>query len=167
MKIKTYMSKYNLNLINMDHEGVNYEYETIRKSNHSSSCEYIIFDEKFALKKMSDKTYKLVDFCRLEELSEQIDKIAEVFDNDLFEAEMLDKNDKKYVIQFIRNEYDMDGQSTLRIYEKRGRKRYVISNPYGPAFISYENDKMAETKFYMLGEEVSEFEIEVSKATIV
>ena len=78
---------------------------------------------------------------------------------------MLDKNNKSYVIQFIRDEYDIDGQLTLRIYEKSGR-RYVISNPYGPAFVSFENNKVAETKFYLLGEEKSEFEIEVLKATI-
>ena len=165
MNIKDYATCHNFHIINMEHEGINYKFENIRKSNHSHSCKYIIFDEKFALRKVSNNVYKLVDFCRLEKFSKQIDKVSYNFHDDLFEVEMLDKNDKSYVIQFIHNEYDIDGQLTLRVYEKSGR-RYAISNPYGPAFVSFENNKVAETKFYLLGEEKSEFEIEVLKATI-
>ena len=165
MTIKDYANNYNFHLINMEHEGINYKFKNIRKSNHSHSCKYIIFDEKFALRKVSNNIYKLVEFCRIEKFSKQIDEVLYKFHDDLFEVEMLDKNDKSYVIQFIRNEYGINGQLTLRVYEKSG-KRYVISNPYGPAFISFENDKVAETKFYLLGKESSEFEIEVLKATI-
>ena len=165
MTIKDYANNYNFHLINMEHEGINYKFKNIRKSNHSHLCKYIIFDEKFALRKLSDNIYKLVEFCRIEKFSKQIDKVSYKFHDDLFEVEMLDKNDKSYVIQFIRNEYGINGQLTLRVYGKSG-KRYVISNPYGPAFVSFENDKVAETKFYLLGEEKSEFEIEVLKSTI-
>ena len=165
MTIKDYANNYNFHLINMEHEGINYKFKNIRKSNHSHSCKYIIFDEKFALRKVSNNIYKLVEFCRIEKFSKQIDEVLYKFHDDLFEVEMLDKNDKSYVIQFIRNDYNINGQLTLRIYEKSG-KRYVISNPYGPAFVSFENDKVAETKFYLLGEEKSEFEIEVLKLTI-
>ena len=165
LTIKDYANNYNFHLINMEHEGINYKFKNIRKSNHSHSCKYIIFDEKFALRKVSNNIYKLVEFCRIEKFSKQIDEVLYKFHDDLFEVEMLDKNDKSYVIQFIRNDYNINGQLTLRIYEKSG-KRYVISNPYGPAFVSFENDKVAETKFYLLGEEKSEFEIEVLKLTI-
>ena len=165
MTIKDYANNYNFHLINMEHEGINYKFKNIRKSNHSHSCKYIIFDEKFALRKVSNNIYKLVEFCRIEKFSKQIDEVLYKFHDDLFEVEMLDKNDKSYVIQFIRNEYGINGQLTLRVYEKSG-KRYVISNPYGPAFVSFENDKVAETKFYLLGKGSSEFEIEVLKATI-
>ena len=165
LTIKDYANNYNFHLINMEHEGINYKFKNIRKSNHSHSCKYIIFDEKFALRKVSNNIYKLVEFCRIEKFSKQIDEVLYKFHDDLFEVEMLDKNDKSYVIQFIRNEYGINGQLTLRVYEKSG-KRYVISNPYGPAFISFENGKVAETKFYLLGKESSEFEIEVLKATI-
>ena len=79
---------------------------------------------------------------------------------------MLDKNDESYIVNFTRNEDNIDGNSILRVHKKSGR-RFPISNPYGPAFVRYENYEIAETKFYLLGEEVNEFEIEVSKAVNV
>ena len=49
------------------------------------------FDEKFALKKMNDNFYKLVDFCGFEKFNKQIDEILYKFDNEFFEVEILDK----------------------------------------------------------------------------
>ena len=120
MTIKNYISDNNFYLINLNHKGLNYEFKSIRKSNATYSNEYIIFDEKFVLKRMCSSTYKLLNFCRLEEFSEQIDKIAEIFYDDLFKIEMLDKNDKIYTVQFMRNEYSVNNEtkSTLWIYEK-------------------------------------------------
>ena len=164
MTIKDYIISNNFSILNKNHEGISYEFKNIRKSDHSYSNTYIIFDEKFLLKKMCDNIYKLIDFCRLEKFSEQINKVAEVFYNDLFEIEMLDKNDKSYIVQFIRNKYCVNERSTLRIYQENGGN-YVISNPYGPAFASFKDYEMIKTKFYLLGKELSEFEIEVLKAT--
>lgn len=164
MTIKDYIISNDFNILNKNHEGINYEFKNIRKSDHTYSNAYIIFDEKFLLKKMCDNIYKLIEFCRLEELSEQIDKIAKVFYNDLFEIEMLDKNNKSYIVQFIRNKYSMNEKSTLRIYEGNSGN-YIISNPYGPAFASFKEYELVQTRFYLLGKELTEFEIEVLKAT--
>ena len=79
---------------------------------------------------------------------------------------MLDKNDERYIVNFNRNEDNINGNSILRVY-KRSDRIFPISNPYGPAFVRYENYKVAETKFYILGKEKSEFEIEVSKVANV
>lgn len=167
MTIKNYINIHNYSLLNINHKGVNYEFKNVRESKHSCISIYIIFDEKFALKKMSGNIYKLVNFCRLEEFNEQIDKISEVYDYDFFEIEMLDKNDKNYVVQFNRNKYSLNEKSTLRIYDNSGSGDCVISNPYGPAFVSFKNYEIIKTRFYLLGKELSEFEIEVLKATKV
>lgn len=152
--------------MNINHKGLNYEFKSIRKSNLTHSNEYIIFDEKFVLKRMHDRTYELINFCRLEEFSEQIDKIAEMFNDDLFKIKMLDKNDKIYTVQFMRNEYSVNNEikSTLWIYEEID-ENWIASNPYGPALVHYRNNEVVQTKFCILGKELSEFEIEVLKAT--
>ena len=162
MTIKDYTNNHNFNLINMNHKGSNYKFKSIRKSSLTHSCEYIIFDEKFALKKMNDNVYKLVDFCGFEKFNKQIDEILYKFDNDFFQVEMLDKNDEHYIVNFNRNEDNINGNSILGVYKRSGRI-FPISNPYGPAFVRYENHKIVETKFYILGKEKSEFEIEVLK----
>ncbi len=164
MTIKDYVNNHNFHLMNEKHRGSNYKFKSIRKSTHSQSCKYIIFDEKFALKKMNDNVYRLIDFCTVEKLSKQIDEVLYNFYQDSFDVEMRDENDKSYIVQFNRNEDGIKGNSILRIYEKSGTL-YAISNSYGPAFIRYEDYKVAETKFYLLGEDKSEFEIEVLKAT--
>ena len=164
MTIKDYVNNHNFHLMNEKHRGSNYKFKSIRKSTHSYSHKYIIFDEKFALKKMNDNVYRLIDFCTVEKLSKQIDEVLYNFYKDSFDVEMRDKNDKSYIVQFDRNEDGIKGNSTLRIYEKSGTL-YAISNPYGPAFVRYENYQIAETKFYILGEDKSELEIEVLKAT--
>lgn len=166
MTIKNYISNHNFHLMNINHKGLNYEFKSIRKSNLTHSNEYIIFDEKFVLKRMHDRTYELINFCRLEEFSEQIDKIAEMFNDDLFKIKMLDKNDKIYTVQFMRNEYSVNNEikSTLWIYEEID-ENWIASNPYGPALVHYRNNEVVQTKFCILGKELSEFEIEVLKAT--
>ena len=166
MTIKDYVNNHNFRLMNENHKGVNREFKSIRKSSLTHLCEYIIFDEKFALKKMNDNVYKLVDFCGFEKFNKQIDEILYKFDNEFFEVEMLDKNDEHYIVQFNRNDDNINGNSILRVYKRSGM-RMPISNPYGPAFVRYENHKIVETKFYLLGEEKSEFEIEVLKAATV
>ncbi len=163
MTIKDYANKHNFFIMNAEHNGINYEFEKIRRLNATSSNEYIIFDEKFALRRIGCATYKLLSFCRLEEFCKQIDKIAKTFRGNIFEIEMLDKNDKIYTVQFMRNKWCMN-KSILRIYEENNND-YVIGNPYGPAIVDYENDKVVKTRFYLLGKELSEFEIEVLKAT--
>lgn len=168
MTIEDYINDNDFLLTNTHHEGVNYEFEHVRKSNATYSNEYIIFDEKFVLKRMYSNTYELLEFCRLEEFSEQIDKIAEMFNDDLFKIEMLDKNDKIYTVQFMRNEYSVNNEtkSTLWIYEEID-ENWIASNPYGPALVRYRNNEVIQTKFCILGKELSEFEIEVLKATRV
>lgn len=168
MTIKEYINDNNFFLININHKGLNYEFENVRKSNATYSNEYIIFDEKFVLKRMCSNTYKLLNFCRLEEFSEEIDKIAEIFYDDLFKIEMLDKNDKIYTVQFMRNEYSVNKEtkSTLWIYEKID-ENWIASNPYGPALVRYRNNQVIQTKFCVSGKELNEFEIEVLKATRV
>lgn len=165
MTINDYINYCDLLLINAYHEGVNYEFENVRKSNATYSNEYIIFDEKFVLKRMYSNTYELLEFCRLEEFSGQIDKIAEMFHDDLFKIEMLDKNDRIYTVQFMRNEYSVNNEtkSTLWIYEEID-ENWIASNPYGPALVRYRNNQVVQTKFCILGKELSEFEIEVLKA---
>ena len=165
MTIKDYVNNNDFLLTNAHHEGVNYEFENVRKSNATYSNEYIIFDEKFVLKRMYSNTYELLKFCRLEEFSEQIDKIAEMFHDDLFKIEMLDKNDKIYTVQFMRNEYSVNNEtkSTLWIYEKID-ENWIASNPYGPALVRYRNNQVIQTKFCVSGKELNEFEIEVLKA---
>lgn len=167
MTIKNYISNYNLHLLNINHKGLNYEFKSIRKSNCTYSNEYIIFDEKFALKKICNNLYKIVDFCRLEEFSTQIDKIFDTFYYDFFEIEVLDKNDKSYVIQFVHSKYRMSEKSTLKIYDSNDSKGYLMSNPYGPAFVSFKNYEIVKTEFYLSGKRLNEFEIEVLKATKV
>lgn len=164
MTIKNYISNHNFHLININHRGLNYEFKNIRKSNLTNPCEYIIFDEKFALKKMCNNLYKLIDFCRLEEFSDQIDKIFDTFYYDFFEIEMLDKNDKSYVIQFVHSKYRASERSTLKVYEKCG-VNYILNNPYGPAFVHFKNYEIVNAEFYLSGKELNEFEIEVLKAT--
>ena len=166
MTIKEYVNNHNFHLMNENHKGSNYEFKSIRKSNLTHSCEYIVFDEKFALKKVDNNIYKLVDFCRLEKLTKQFDEVLYKFYNTLFVVEMLDKNDESYIVNFTRDEDNIKGNSVLRVHKRSGM-RFPISNPYGPAFVRYENYKIVETKFYLLGEEKSEFEIEVSKAVNV
>ena len=166
MTIKNYINIHDYRLLNAKHKGVNYEFKNVRESKCSYISVYIIFDEKFVLKRMSGNIYKLINFCRLEEFSEQIDKISEVYDYDFFEIEMLDKDDKNYVVQFNRNKYSFNEESTLKVYEKRG-VNYILSNPYGPAFIRFKNYEIVKTEFYLSGKELSEFEIEVLKATKV
>lgn len=162
MTIKNYISNHNFHLMNINHKGLNYEFKSIRKSNLTHLCEYIVFDEKFALKRMCNNLYKIVDFCRLEEFSKQIDKIFDVFYYDFFEIEILDKNDKSYIIQFVHSKYRMSEKSTLKVFEN-----YMLSNPYGPAFVHFKNGEIVKTEFYLSGKELSEFEIEVLKATKV
>lgn len=165
MTIKEYVNDNDLLLMNAQHKGIDYKFENVRKSNATYSNEYIIFDEKFVLKRMYSNTYELLDFCRLEEFSELIDKIAEAFHDDLFKIEMLDKNDKIYTVQFMRNEYSVNNEtkSTLWIYEEID-ENWIASNPYGPALVRYRNNQVVQTKFCILGKELSEFEIEVLKA---
>lgn len=165
MTIEDYINNNNFLLINTKHEGTKYEFKNVRKSNATYSNEYIIFDEKFVLKRMYSNTYKLIDFCRLEEFSEQIDKIAEMFNDDLFKIEMLDKSDKIYTVQFMRSEYSINNEtkSTLWIY-KEIDGNWIASNPYGSALVRYRNNEVIQTKFYVLGKELNEFEIEVLKA---
>ena len=166
MTIKDYANIHNFHIMNEKHKGINYEFKSIRKFKLLFTNEYVVFDEKFALKKMNDNVYKLVDFCRFEKFNKQIDEVLYKFYNESFMVEMLDKNDESYIIDFNRNEDNINGNSILRVYKKCG-KRFPISNPYGPAFVRYENHKIAETKFYILGEEKSEFEIEVLNAARV
>lgn len=109
-------------------------------------------------------TYKLLNFCRLEEFSKQIDKIAKIFRGNLFEIKMLDKNNKSYTVQFMRNKFLIDNKSILRIYEENNGN-YIVGNPYGPALVDYEDDKVVKTRFFLLGKELNEFEIEVLMAT--
>ena len=163
MTIKNYISNHNFHLLNINHKGLDYEFKSIRKSNLTHLSEYIIFDEKFALKKMCNNLYKIVDFCRLEEFSKQIDKIFDAFYYDFFEIEILDKNDKSYIIQFVHSKYHTSERSTLKVYEKRGMN-YILSNPYGPAFVHFKNYEIVTTEFYLSGKELNEFEIEVLKA---
>ena len=166
MTIKDYVNNHNFHLMNENHKGFNYEFKSIRKSSLTRSNKYIVFDEKFALKKINDNVYRLVDFCRFEKFNKQIDEVLYKFYNDFFQVEMLDKNDERYIVNFNRNDDDIKGNSILRVY-KRSDRIFPISNPYGPAFVRYENYKVAETKFYILGKEKSEFEIEVSKVANV
>lgn len=166
MTIKDYADNYNFFIMNAEYNGINYEFKKVRKLINTYSneyIEYIVFDEKFLLKRIGCATYKLLNFCRLEELIEQIDKIAKKFRGNLFEIEMLDKNNKNYTVQFMRNKWCMN-KSILRIY-KENNGDYILSNPYGPAFIDYDNDRVIETKFYLSGNELNEFEVEVLKAT--
>lgn len=165
MTIEDYVNDNNLLLMNAQCKGTKYEFENVRKSNSTYSNEYIIFDEKFVLKRMYSNTYELLEFCRLEEFSEQIDKIVEMFNDDLFKIEMLDKNDEIYTVQFMRSEYSINNEtkSTLWIY-KEIDGNWIASNPYGPALVRYRNNQVIQTKFCMLGKELSEFEIEVLKA---
>lgn len=163
MTIKDYVNNNNFFLMNSEYNGINYKFKNVRKLNATSSNEYIIFDEKFVLKRIGCATYKLLKFCRLEEFSKQIDKIAKIFRGNLFEIEMLDKNGKSYTVQFMRNKWCMN-ESILRIYEENNGD-YILSNPYGPALIDYEDDKVVKTRFYLSGNELNEFEVEVLKAT--
>ena len=163
MTIKDYIRNHHFNLLNLNHEGLNYEFENVRQSKHLCSSIYIIFDEKFVLKKMCGNLYKLLDFCRLEEFTEQIDKIFDSFYYNFFEIEMLDKNDKSYIVQFVHSKYCTSEKSTLKIFEKRG-VNYILSNPYGPAFVSFKNYEIVKTEFYLSSKQLNEFEIEVLKA---
>lgn len=163
MTIKKYANDNNFFIMNAEHNGINYEFKNVRKLNATSSNEYIVFDEKFVLQRIGYATYKLLKFCRLEEFSKQIDKIAKTFRGNLFEIEMLDKDDKIYTIQFMRNKWCIN-KSILRIY-KENNGDYMFSNPYGPALVDYENDRVVKTKFYLSDKELNEFEIEVLKAT--
>ena len=162
MTIKEYASNHNFFIMNAEHKGINYKFKNVRKLNAASANEYIIFDEKFVLNRIGCATYKILNFCRLEEFSKQIDKIAKMFRGNLFEIELLDKNGKSYTVQFMRNKWCMN-KSILRIYEENNGD-YVFSNPYGPALVDYENDRVVKTKFYLLDKELNEFEIEVLKA---
>lgn len=166
MTIKDYIDNNDFLLMNANHKGIDYEFENVRKSNLTYSNEYTIFDEKFLLKRMYNTNYKLLKFCRLEEFSKHIDKIAEMFHNDLFKIEILDNNDKSYTVQFMRNKCSTNNKSksTLWIYEEIDGN-WIASNPYGPALIRYRNDQVIQTKFCILGKELDEFEIEVLKAT--
>ena len=162
MTIKDYVNNHNFHLMNEKHRGSNYEFKSIRKSSLTRSHEYIVFDEKFALKKIKDNIYRLVDFCGFEKFNKQIDEVLYKFYNDFFQVEMLDKNGERYIVNFERDEDGIKGNSILRVYKRSGRI-FPISNPYGPAFVRYENYKVVETKFYLLGKEKSELEIEVLK----
>lgn len=166
MTIKEYANDHDFLIMNAQHEGINYDFKNVRKSNATYSNEYIIFDEKFVLKRMYSNTYELFGFCRLEEFSEQIDKIAEMFNDNLFKIEMLDKNDEIYTVQFIRSEYSINNEtkSTLWIY-KEIDGNWIASNPYGPALVRCRNNEVIQTKFCVSGKELDEFEIEVLKAT--
>lgn len=163
MTIKDYANNNNFFIMNVEHNGINYEFKNVRKLNATSSNKYIVFDEKFVLQRIGCATYKLLKFCRLEEFSKQIDKIAKTFRGNLFEVEMLDKNDKNYIVQFMRNKWCMN-KSILRIYEENNGD-YMFSNPYGPALVDYEDDRVVKTRFYLSDNELNEFEIEVLKAT--
>lgn len=165
MTIKEYANDHDFLIMNAQHEGINYDFKNVRKSNATYSNEYIIFDEKFVLKRMCSNTYELLGFCRLEEFSEQIDKIVEMFNDDLFKIEMLDKNDEIYTVQFMRSKYSINNEtkSTLWIY-KEIDGNWIASNPYGPALVRYRNNEVIQTKFCILGKELNEFEIEVLKA---
>lgn len=164
MTIKEYANNNNFFLVDAEHKRVNYEFKKVRILNDTYSNEYIVFDEKFVLQRIGCATYKLLNFCRLEEFCKQIDKIAKVFRSSSFKIEMLDKNDESYTVQFIRNKFLLDNKSILRIY-KENNGNDIISNPYGPAVVDYDNDKVVKTKFYLSGNELNEFEIEVLKAT--
>ena len=164
MTIKDYVNNHNFFLIDAEHKRTHYEFEKVRISNNSYSNEYVIFDEKFLLQRIGCATYKLLNFCRLEEFSKQIDKIAKIFRGNLFEIEMLDKNNKSYTVQFMRNKFLIDNKSILRIYEENNGN-YIVGNPYGPALVDYEDDKVVKTRFFLLGKELNEFEIEVLMAT--
>ena len=168
MTIKDYIRDNNFLLMNANHKGIDYEFENVRKSNLTYLNEYTIFDEKFLLKRMYNKTYELLEFCRLEEFSKQVDKIAKKFHNDLFKIEILDNNDKSYTVQFMRNKCSSNNKSKsiLWIYEEIDGN-WIASNPYGPALVRYCNNKVIQTEFYLLGKELDEFEIEVLKATRV
>lgn len=163
MTIKEYANNHNFFLMNAEHNGTNYEFKNVRKLNSNSSNEYIAFDEKFVLQRIGCAIYKLLSFCRLEEFCEQIDKIAKTFRGNLFEIEMLDKDDKIYTVQFMRDKWCMN-KSILRIYEENNGD-YMFSNPYGPALVDYEDDRVVKTRFYLSDNELNEFEIEVLKAT--
>ncbi len=165
MTIKDYISNNNFLLMNAKHEGVSYEFKNMRKSNITYLNEYTIFDEKFLLKRMHNQTYKLLEFCRLEEFSKHIDKITKMFCGDLFKIEILDNNDKSYTVQFMRNKCSSNNKSKsiLWIYEEIDGN-WIASNPYGPALVRYSNNKVIETEFYLLGKKLNEFEIEVLKA---
>ena len=164
MTIKDYADNHNFFLIDAEHKRTHYEFKKVRTSNNSYSNEYVIFDEKFLLQRIGCATYKLLNFCRLEEFCKQIDKIAKIFRGSSFKIEMLDKDDKSYTVQFIRNKFLIDNKSILRIY-KENNGDYILDNPYGPAFVDYDNDRVIETKFYLSGNELNEFEVEVLKAT--
>ena len=166
MTIKDYADNHNFFLVDAEHKRTHYEFEKVRISNNSYSNEYVIFDEKFLLQRIGCATYKLLNFCRLEEFCKQIDKIAKIFRGSSFKIEMLDNNDEIYTVQFMRNKFLIDNKSILRIY-KENNGDYMLSNPYGPAFVDYDNDRVIETKFYLSGNELNEFEIEVLKATKV
>ena len=84
MTIKDYVNNHNFHLMNENHKGSNYEFKSIRKSSLTRSNEYIVFDEKFALKKINDNVYRLVDFCRFEKFNKQIDEVLYKFYNDFF-----------------------------------------------------------------------------------
>ena len=163
MTIKDYADNHKFFIMNAEHEGINYEFKKVRVSNYTYSNEYIIFDEKFLLQRIGCAICKLLKFCRLEELNKQIDKIAKTFRGNIFEIEMLDKNNKNYTVQFMRNKWCMN-KSILRIYEENNDD-YIIGNPYGPAIVDYEDDKVVKTRFFLLGKELNEFEVEVLKAT--
>lgn len=165
MTIKDYVNNNNFFLMNSEHNGINYEFKNVRKLNSNYSNEYVIFDEKFALQRIGCATYKLLNFCRLEEFCKQIDKIAKTFRGNIFEIEMLDKNGKSYTVQFMRNKWCMN-KSILRIYQENNGD-YMFSNPYGPALVDYKDDRVVKTKFYLLDKELNEFEVEVLKATKV
>lgn len=162
MTIKDYANNNNFFIMNVEHNGINYEFKNVRKLNATSSNKYIVFDEKFVLQRIDCATYKLLKFCRLEEFSKQIDKIAKTFRGNLFEIEMLDKNNKSYIVQFMRNKWCVN-KSILRIYEENNGD-CMFSNPYGPALVDYEDDRVVKTKFYLSDKELNEFEIEVLKA---
>lgn len=113
---------------------------------------------------MCSNLYKIVDFCRLEEFSKQIDKIFDAFYYDFFEIEVLDKNNNSYIIQFVHSKFRTSERSTLKIYNNNDSKGYLMSNPYGPAFVRFKNYKIDKTEFYLSGKKLNEFEVEVLKA---
>lgn len=164
MTIKDYADNHNFFLIDAEHKRTHYEFEKVRILNNSYSNEYVIFDEKFVLQRIGCATYKLLNFCRLEEFCKQIDKIAKIFRGSSFKIEMLDKNDKSYTVQFIRNKFLIDNKSILRIY-KENNGDYILDNPYGPALVDYEDDRVVKTRFYLSDKELNELEVEVLKAT--
>ena len=162
MTIKDYANDSNFFVMNAEHNGINYEFKNVRKLNSNYPNEYIIFDEKFVLQRIGCATYKMLEFCRLEELSKQIDKIAKTFRGNIFEIEMLDKNNESYAVQFMRDKWCMN-KSILRIY-KENNGDYMLDNPYGPALVDYKNDRVVKTKFYLSDNELNELEVEVLKA---